>query len=163
VAHKWTIAVAVAGVVMVGATALPATGSDVTQSGNLVFTGKAKKRDQKIVDVAPKGISLGDRSLVSETLKQGGATAGRLEADCAVIDASYEGQVCQITLLLKDGQITAQGGGLNKPLAGVGPTSTGAGDESAITGGTRSYQGASGSVTVKSGRSGDTVTVVLAG
>jgi hypothetical protein len=162
-AHKRTIAVVVTAVVLIGATALPATGRDVKQSSNLVFTGKAKKRDQKIVDIAPKGISLGDRSLVSETLKQGAVSAGRLEADCAVIDASYEGQVCQITLLLKDGQVTAQGGGLNKTLAGVAPTSTGAGDESAITGGTRSYQGASGTVTVKSARSGDTVTVAFAG
>jgi hypothetical protein len=161
-ARRTTIAVIAAALVTIGITALPATGHDVKPTGTLTFTGKAKKRDQKIVDVRPKGISLGDRFLLSETLKQGGATGGRIEVDCVVLDRSYEGQACQITLLLKDGQVTAQGAGLDKHLAGVAPTSTKAGDESAITGGTHAYRGASGTVTVKAAPSGDTVTVQFA-
>lgn len=161
-ARKTTIFVAAAVVLLIGVVALPATGHDVKPSGTLTFTGKAKKRDQKVVDVRPKGLSVGDRFLLAETLKQGAVTAGRVEADCLAIDRSYEGQVCQLTLLLKDGQVTAQGGGLDKDLEGVAPTSTQAGDEFAITGGTRAYRGASGTVVVKSARRGDTVTVQFA-
>src|SRR3954447_25166746 len=161
-ARRTMIAVGVAALAAIGITALPATGQDGKPTGTLTFTGKAKKRDQQLVDVGRKGLSLGDRFLLAETLKQAGATAGRIEADCVVLDRSYEGQACQLTLLLKDGQVTAQGAGLDKQLAGVAPTSTEAGDESAITGGTRAYRGASGTVMVKSAPSGDTVTVEFA-
>jgi hypothetical protein len=65
-ARRTTIAVAVAALVAVGITALPATGHDVKPTRTLTFTGKAKKRDQKVVDVRPKGISLGDRFLLSD-------------------------------------------------------------------------------------------------
>jgi hypothetical protein len=58
----------------------------------------------------------------------------------------------------EDGQVTAQGAGLDKQLAGVAHTSTAAGDESAITGGTRAYRGALGTVVIKSAPSGDTIT-----
>jgi hypothetical protein len=162
-ARRMTIAVLAAAVVAVGIVALPATGQAPGPSGTLTFTGKAKKRDQQMVDVGRKGLSLGDRFVGAETLKQAGATAGRIEADCVVLDRSYEGQACQITLLLKDGQVTAQGAGLNKQLPGVAPTSTAAGDESAITGGTRAYQGAAGTVILKSSPTkGHTVTVQFA-
>ncbi len=55
----------------------------------------------------------------------------------------------QTTLLLSDGQVTGQSAGLDRRLAGVAPTSTPAGDEFAITGGTRAFRGASGTVVVK--------------
>jgi hypothetical protein len=44
----------------------------------------------------------------------------------------------------------------------VARTSTAAGDESAITGGTRALRGALGTVVIKSAPSGDTVTVEFA-
>jgi hypothetical protein len=44
----------------------------------------------------------------------------------------------------------------------VAPTSTAAGDEFAITGGTRAYRGASGTVLTKGRPSGDTITVAFA-
>jgi hypothetical protein len=132
-------------------------------SGTLTFAGKAKTRDQHLVDGGRKGLSLGNRFLLAETLRQAGATSGRIEADYVVLDRSYEEQACQLTLLLKDGQVTAQGAGLDKQLPGVAPTSTAAVDESAITGGTRAYQGAAGTVIVKSSPTkGDTVTVQFA-
>jgi hypothetical protein len=162
-ARRMTIAVLAAAVVAVGIVALPATAQAPGPSGTLTFTGKGKKRDQQMVDVGRKGLSLGDRFLGAETLKQAGATAGRIESDCVVLDRSYEGQACQLTLLLKDGQVSAQGAGLDKRLSGVAPTSTAAGDEFAITGGTRAYKGASGTVVVKSSPTkGDTVTVQFA-
>src|SRR3954453_15774797 len=160
-ARRTTVAVGVAVLAAIGITALPATGQDGQPTGTLTFTGKAKKRDQKMVDVGRKGLSLGDRFLLSETLKQASATAGRIEADCVVLDQSYEGQACQLTLLLKDGQVTAQGAGLDKKLDGVARTSTAAGDEAAIPGGPRAYRGASGTVLVKSTSRGDTVTVAF--
>ena len=47
-------------VIATGVVVLPATGHDVKPSGTLAFTGKGSSRDQKTVDVRPKGISLGD-------------------------------------------------------------------------------------------------------
>jgi hypothetical protein len=99
---------------------------------------------------------------LSETLKQGASVTGRLELDCVNVDARFQGDACYMTLLLENGQVTAQGGGLKRKLAGVAPTATAAGDESAITGGTRAYRGASGTVVTKSTRSGDTITVTFA-
>jgi hypothetical protein len=144
-----------------GVVALPATGHDVKPSGTLSFTGKGSKRDQKAIDIRPKGLSLGDHFLGSETLRQAGAVAGRLEADCVVIDRTYAGQACSFTLILKDGQVTAQGAGVDKRIPGVGGTTPSTGDEFAIMGGTRAYQGAAGTLRVKSGRTRDKVTLLF--
>ena len=62
----------------------------------------------------------------------------------------------------KDGQVTAQDAGLEQQLRRRGPTSTAAGDESAITGGTRAYRSALGTVVIMSAPSGDTLTVAFA-
>lgn len=161
---RWTTLAGMAAVValVIGITALPATGHDVKPSGSLTFTGKAKRSDQSIVDLRPKGPSVGDRFFLAETLKQGGATAGRLEIDCVNLDARFKGEMCQVTLLLRDGQVAAQSAGLKRSIRGVAPTVTAAGSEYSITGGTRAYQGASGSMLVKSTRSGDTVRVTFA-
>src|SRR4051794_36624008 len=76
-------ALATAGIAT-GVVVLPASGHDVKPNGTLAFTGKGRSRDQKIVDVRPKGISLGDHFLGAETLRLAGARAGRMEVDCAV-------------------------------------------------------------------------------
>jgi hypothetical protein len=81
-------------VVATGVVVLPATGHDVKPSGTLVFSGKGSSPDQATVDVRPKGISLGDHFPGSETLRQAGALAGRMEADCVVIDRRLQGQAC---------------------------------------------------------------------
>src|SRR5438067_7212683 len=86
------LAALVAAGVVTGVVVLPATGHDVKPSGTLAFTGKGSSRDQKMVDVRPRGISLGDHFLGSETLRQAGARVGRMEVDCVAIDRRYQGQ-----------------------------------------------------------------------
>jgi hypothetical protein len=114
-----------------------------------------------MVDVRPKGLSLGDEFLGAETLRQAGAPAGHMEADCMVIDRTYAGQACSLTLILKAGQVIAQGGGVDKPIPGVGGTTPATGDEFAITGGTGAYRGAAGTLRLKSGRARDAVTLLF--
>ena len=147
--------------VVTGVVVLPATGHDVKPSGTLAFTGKGSSRDQKMVDIQPKGISLGDHFLGAETLRQAGARAGRMEVDCVVIDRAYAGQACSLTLILKAGQVAAQGAGVDKRIPGVGGTTPPTGDEFAILGGTGAYQGASGTLRLKSGRAADAVTLLF--
>jgi hypothetical protein len=106
--------------VATGVVVLPATGHDVKPTGTLGLTGKGSGRDQKMVDVRPKGISLGDQFLGAETLRQAGTPAGRMEVECVVIDHTYAGQACSLTLILKDGQVTAQGAGVDKRIPGIG-------------------------------------------
>ena len=140
---------------------VPAAGHDVKPSGTLVFSGKGSSRDQATVDVRPKGISLGDHFLGSETLRQAGALAGRMEADCVVIDRRFQGQACSLTLILKEGQVSAQGAGVDKRIPGVGGTTAPTGDDYAIAGGTGAYQGAAGTLRVKSTPTSDTVTILF--
>src|SRR3954468_20310128 len=144
-----------------GVVVLPASGHDVKPSGTLAFAGKGSSRDQKMVDVRPKGISLGDHFLGSETLRQAGARVGRMEVDCVVIDRRYQGQACSLTLILKDGQVAAEGAGVDKRIPGVGGTTPPTGDEFAIMGGTGAYQGAAGTLRLKSGRAADAVTLLF--
>jgi len=147
--------------VVTGVVVLPATGHDVKPTGTLALTGKGSSRDQKMVDVRPKGISLGDQFLGAETLRQAGTPAGRMEVDCVVIDQTYAGQARSLTLILKDGQVTAQGAGVDKRIPGIGGTTPPTGDEFAIMGGTGAYQGAAGTLRLKSGRTTDTVTLLF--
>jgi hypothetical protein len=155
------LAVLAAVAVLAGVMVLPATGHDVKPTGTLAFTAKGSSRDQKMVDVRPKGISLGDQFLGAVTLRQAGAPAGRTEVDCVVIDHTYAGQACSLTLILKDGQVTAQGAGVDKRIPGVGGTTPPTGDEFAIMGGTGAYQGAAGTLRLKSGRTTDTVALLF--
>ena len=159
---KSTLVAALAtAVIATGVVVLPATGHDVKPSGTLAFTGKGSSRDRKMVDVRPKGISLGDQFLGAETLRLAGGPAGRMEVDCVVIDHTFAGQACSLTLILKDGQVTAQGAGVDKRIPGVGGTTPPTGDEFAITGGTGAYRGAAGTLRLKSGRTADAVTLLF--
>jgi hypothetical protein len=110
------------------------------------------RRDVAQLDVRPRGLSAGDRLVAAQTLRSGGRNAGRLHTVCTVVDASYHGQDCTVTLILRDGQLTAQGGGLDRPLRGVGDGSPGAGDPFAVTGGTGAYAGAGGTLLVRGRR-----------
>jgi hypothetical protein len=53
-ARRRTVALGVAVLAAIGITALPATGQDGQLAGTLTSTGKAKKRDQQMVDVRRK-------------------------------------------------------------------------------------------------------------
>ena len=82
-----------------------------------------------------------------------------MEVDREVIDHTYAGQACSLTLILKDGQVAAQGAGVDKRIPRVGGTTPPTGDEYAITGGTGAYRGAAGTLRLKSGRTADAVTL----
>jgi len=162
-----SIAIASATALAAGAAAAFAVSAQGQESPGRTLTLKAAQvapRDGKEIDVKPRGISIGDRFLGAQTLRDGDRAVGRLETDCVVLDASYQGQQCVITLLLRDGQITAQGAGVNRRLPGAsGAPDDSRGDDSAITGGTGAYASASGTLNVRSSRKGDTLTLALEG
>jgi hypothetical protein len=118
------------------------------------------KRDVKQFDVKPRGDSVGDRFLSAATLRRDGRRVGRALVDCLALDQSYGGQACVITLVTRDGQITAQGAGEHKPLPGTGGD-PGTGDTFAVTGGTGSYDGAAGTLRVEHGPEGDRLVAAL--
>ena len=61
-----------------------------------------------------------------------------------IVDRRYEGQDCEIVLVLRDGTLTAAGGGLDRRLPGAPKDPDERTDEYGITGGTGAYAGASG-------------------
>lgn len=118
-------------------------------------------RDDKEIDVRPRGTSIGDQSIGAISLRSGGRLVGRLMAVCTANDRSFEGRQCVITLVLRDGQLTAHGGGLDRRIPGA-PGHGHQGDSFAVTGGTGAYEGASGALTLRETRGGRTeVTVTL--
>ncbi len=140
-------------------TALPAAGHDAKPAGTLIFTTTQGKGDEVYVDAAPRGESVGDRFMISSTLRRSGALAGRLEGDCVGLDARYEALDCGLTLILRDGLLTAKGAGTSKPVPGVGRTT----EQYAITGGTGAYAGAAGAIARTGSGERDTLTVTFSG
>ncbi|HET7043766.1 MAG TPA: hypothetical protein VFI37_02860 [Gaiellaceae bacterium] len=130
-------------------------GGHAAPSGTLVLTGKAAPADQKTIEAAPKGESVGDRLLQSETLRRNGRPAARAESDCMLVDATYEGAQCTITLLLGNGSLVLGGASVSKHIPGVGGTD----DPYTILGGTGAYEGASGTAQVNTTSKGDTVVI----
>jgi hypothetical protein len=118
-------------------------------------------RDFKQLDVKPRGTSPGDRSVGAQTVTLAGHPVGRALLDCVALDASYRGRACTVTLVTREGQLTAQGGGEDRALPGHGGHGR-TGDVFAITGGTGGYAGARGTLRVHSGRrGGGTATATL--
>ena len=116
-------------------------------------------RDQHQVDVPPRGLSLGDQVVGAVSLRTHGELFGRALVVCTINDASFQGQQCAFTLVLRNGQITAHGGGLDRRLP-HSPAASGA-DVFAVTGGTGSYTGATGILTIRHGAHADVFTVAL--
>jgi hypothetical protein len=109
------------------------------------------------VDVPPHGLSLGDRDIGAVSLRRHGELFGRAMAVCTINDASFKGQQCAFTLVLRKGQITAQGGGLDRNLPHAPPPSKA--DVFAVTGGTGIYAGANGTLSISHGHHADIFTV----
>jgi hypothetical protein len=141
-----------------GIAALPAAGHDAKPSGTLTFTTTQGKGDEVYVDERPRGESVGDRFLISSTLRRSGDLAGRLEGDCVGLDARYEALDCALTIILRDGLLTAKGAYTSKQIPGVGRTT----EQYAITGGTGAYAGAAGAIRRRAGADErDTLTVTF--
>jgi hypothetical protein len=124
---------------------IPATSAPAAPSGSITLTSKLDMKTLVTVDAArPQGHSAGDTITFSTTLIRNGKPAGRGEYAQTVADARYEGVVMQGQLLLPDGTIALEGGGLNKrPPGGADPKSE---RDMAVVGGTGAYAGARGTV-----------------
>ena len=120
------------------------------QTGRTLHFSGSVPRDGRQIDIRPRGTSVGDQVLAAVTLRTSGRVAGRAHVVCTVIDNRYQGQDCQIVLVLRDGTVTASGGGLHRRLPGQPPASPGSADEYAVTGGTGAYNGASGTLIMQS-------------
>ena len=118
-------------------------------------------RDQQQVDVPPSGPSLGDQFIVAGSLRRHGQLFGRVLTLCEFNDATFQGEQCSVTLVLRNGTITAHTGGLDRRLPHAPPP--GADDVLAVTGGTGSYEGANGTIRTGHRRHADTLTVNLVG
>jgi hypothetical protein len=156
-----TIAVA-ASAALIGGAALAVTAQGQDQAPKTItFTaGQPARRDIKQIDIKPRGESLGDQNIGAVTVRRDGKPIGRLLSQCTAVDASYEGQMCTITLLTRDGQIIAQGAGEDRALPGHGGNPA-SGDVFAITGGTGTYAATTGTVRPRSTSRGEEITVTL--
>lgn len=125
------------------AVALPAQTTHAAASGSLSLLARLDRPSLVTVDAArPKGTSAGDTVDFSVTLIRAGKADGRGEFAQTVVDNRYQGINMQADLLLRDGTIELQGGGVNKrPPGGAAPTRD---TELAIVGGTGAYAGARG-------------------
>jgi hypothetical protein len=136
--------------------ALAVSHADGQSGRTIVLTSPAptprdlESGDFKQVDLRPRGLSPGDYFLAAGTLRESGRVAARGHIVCTVIDHSYHGQDCQLVLVFRDGTITAAGGGINRLLPGQSPPPPpDASDEMAVTGGTGTYRGASGTLSMQ--------------
>jgi hypothetical protein len=143
-AMKVLIATLAAGAAVAAAVALPAVGEQSPATRTLTLTSVQARGGERAIDLPPKGDSVGDRFAFASTLRNGRAMAGRMEGDCEAIDVKFEGMQCTLTAVLTDGTITLQGVMLGKRLPGA-PTV--AAETYAVTGGTGTYVGASGTMT----------------
>jgi|tagenome__1003787_1003787.scaffolds.fasta_scaffold20974779_3 hypothetical protein len=151
--HKLHLALLPAAALLAGS-ALAVPAADGQNGRTLEFDGSAPTaRDVKQFDVRPHGRpTTGDQIIGAIALRQHGRLTGRLHVICTILDRSYKGQDCQFVLVLRDGTITASGGGLDRLLPGQRPSPPHSPDEYAITGGTGAYHGASGTMSMKAHR-----------
>ena len=157
-----TIAIATSAALIGGAAlAVTAQGQGQTTKTITFTAGQPARRDIKQIDIKPRGESLGDQTIGAVTVRRDGKPIGRLLSQCTAVDARYEGQTCTITLLTRDGQIIAQGAGEHRALPGHGGNPGNTDDVFAITGGTGTYAGATGTVRPRGTRKGATITVTL--
>ena len=154
----YLLLVAVGVAVLVGAMAVRSAQGETGRT--LTFTvPPPAARDQHQVDVPPRGLSLGDEVVGAVSLRRHGELFGRALVVCTINDASFQGQQCVFTLVLRNGQITVHGGGLDRRLPHSPPL--GGPDVFAVTGGTGRYAGATGTLTISHGAHNDVFTVAL--
>src|SRR6187399_2295753 len=112
---RYVLLVALGAAALLGAVASHAAQGDTGRT--LTFTAPPPAaRDQHQVDVPPHGLSLGDEVVGAVSLRRHGELFGRALVVCTTNDASFQGQQCVFTLVLRDGQITVHGGGLDRRL-----------------------------------------------
>lgn len=134
-------------------TRLAPPASSPTSPTVLTFTLVERGSESTFVDERRPGESVGDRHYSAATVRSDGQVAGRAQGECAALDRRYEGHLCHLVLITRQGQSTFTGGGVRQRIPNVGST----GDVFAVTGGTGDYQGAGGELTV--GEDGRTLSV----
>jgi hypothetical protein len=149
-----TITILAAGAIV----AASAGGQQTPRTLTFEGTEQPAPRDAKLIDVKPHGLSNGDQFIGAGSLRSNGRVVGRGHVVCTILDRTYKGQDCHFVLVLRDGTITADGGGLDRDLPGAPRDPDPLEDEVAVTGGTGAYEGASGTLRTRSGRL--TVTLV---
>lgn len=99
--------------------------------------------ERSVVDVGDDGVSLGDMTVFSGSLEDGGDRAGRIDGVCTITSSSGDDaelrQRCEVTLTLGDGETELQ-------LAAVGRVEA---DDVvfSVVGGGGDYRGAGGDAT----------------
>jgi hypothetical protein len=132
---------------LVSGAALAVSAHGQTQTTNRITltAGQPAKRDVKQIDVQPRGESLGDETIEAVTVRLDDKPIGRLALDCKAVDASYQGRLCTLALLTRNGAIYAENAGEERPVPGHGGNPQ-TGDTFVITGGTGTYANATGTV-----------------
>jgi len=121
---------------------LPSAVATASPEGTMTLTARFEPRSMVKVG-GGKGPSPGETIVFSTSLKRGGKPAGRGEFVQTVVDPKYRGISIRADLLLADGTIELQGGGVSlRPPGEAKPTRE---TDMAIVGGTGAYAGAAGS------------------
>jgi Allene oxide cyclase barrel like domain len=146
---KRKIAVCIAIPGLIAAIALAVTANGQSREGKITLHARSQLEHAHVVDNAPSGHSVGDVLIFTERLLDSNDhVIGHDAASCTFLFGKRS--LCTGGYFLPDGQITVQ---LRQP--GLGGTVT---YTQAITGGTRRYAGATGTVTVDQQPSGDRFT-----
>jgi hypothetical protein len=135
---------------LLAGSAFAVSAADGQTGRTLEFSGAAPAaRELNEIDARPRGLSIGDQAVAAIMLRQDGGIAGRAHVRCTIIDRRYGGQDCDLVLVLRDGTITASGGGLHRLLPGQPSSPPHAPDVYAVTGGTGAYAAASGTLSMQ--------------
>lgn len=139
---KWfvVLSAAIAPAALVVGVAIPAAGSSGHHGQDRTFRVTATLSEASQIDLGTKGPSLGDEIVFSGPLLQGGHQVGHQGAVCTTVSLARQEAQCIATYSFGGGQITAQ------TVIILGSTAP---YETAITGGTGSYQGAEGQIHVR--------------
>ena len=142
------------------ATAVPLASAPAAPSSSFTLLARLDRHSRVRVDARPKGTSPGDVFVFSTSLRRGGKLDGRAEFVQTVVDRRYRGISMRADLLLSDGTLELQGGGLSRRApGGAKPASE---TDMAIVGGTGAYAGETGSVKlVPSGRTTQRLEIAL--
>jgi hypothetical protein len=143
--------------VLAAATTSASSAAGEDGATTLTFALASRRVSETHVDVGRKGPTLGDRYLTGVSLKSAGKIAGRLEIDCVALDRVYEGQMCTLVAILADGTLTFQSAGVSAPIPNVGTPA----EAYAVTGGTGSFAGATGEMSVGEGDHGPATITLL--
>jgi hypothetical protein len=144
--------VAAAAIAVAAATSVAAVGAS-GQAGSQTIEVTQVDQAFKFEDVSPKGgpakpFTQGDAFVIGGKLLKGGKTVGKDNLVCTTTQPGRKGgSLCEGTIVLSGGQIT---------FSGYNTVADAPSTVFAVTGGTGSYSGASGTVTAKDKGNGKT-------